>query len=294
MIPFAPGFAGSAAVHIALVAGGMVAVVSGCVGVFTVLRGQSFAGHALTDVSTTGGSGATLVGVNAFWGFAVLGLVAAGAIEFLGLGRARGRDLATGIVLGAATGLSALFLYLAATVTSTSGAPVTILFGSLFVIQPGLVPILLALALVCLAAVLLLYRMLLLTAVSDEIAAARGIPVRWIGIAYLVVLALTVSLAAITIGSVLSTALLIGPGATALRVVRRPGPAMLFAALFGAFSVVAGVALAYESVDWPPHGHVWPVSFFVVALLFLGYLVSGVPRLLHRRGPAPVAVENLR
>lgn len=280
----APGFAQSEAVRTALLAGGVVAAASACAGIFTVLRGQSFAGHSLADVSTTGGSGAYLVGVNPFWGFAALGVAAAGALELLGLRLPRGRDVATGIVLGAATGLAALFLYLGTTLSSTSGAPVQILFGSLFAVSPGLVPVLVVLSLLCVGLVLALYRMLLLAAVSEEIAAARGIPVRAVGVAYLLLLALTVSLSAVTIGSVLSTALLIGPAATALRLTGRPGPAMLAAALVGVLAVAAGVVLAYDSVGWPPHGHVWPVSFFVVALVFLAYLASGVPRLARGRG----------
>ncbi len=278
---FAPGFAQSAVVRTALVAGCVVAAASACAGVFTVLRAQSFAGHALADVSTTGGSGAYLVGVNPFWGFAALGLAAAGALELLGLRLPRGRDVATGIVLGAATGLAALFLYLGTTLTSTTGAPVQILFGSLFVVDTSLLPVLIGLSVVCVGLVLVLYRVLLLSSISPEIAAARGIPVRSVGLVYLLVLALTVSLSAVTIGSVLSTALLIGPAATALRLTRHPGVAMAGAAVLAVLAVAVGVVLAYDSVSWPPHGHVWPVSFFIVALVFLAYLGSGLPRLVR-------------
>ncbi len=281
---FAPGFAQSPVVRTALLAGGVVAAASACAGVFTVLRGQSFAGHSLADVSTTGGSGAYLVGVNPFWGFAALGVAAAGALELLGLRLPRGRDVATGIVLGAATGLAALFLYLGTTLTSTTGAPVQILFGSLFVVDTSLLPVLVALSLVCVALVLVLYRMLLLSSISAEIAAARGVPVRAVGLLYLLVLALTVSLSAVTIGSVLSTALLIGPAATSLRLTRRPGGAMVGAALLAVLTVAVGVVLAYDSAGWPPHGHVWPVSFFIVALIFIAYLGSGLPRLVRGGG----------
>ena len=284
---FAPGFAQSEAVRTALLAGGVVAAASACAGVFTVLRGQSFAGHALADVTTTGGSGAYLVGVTPFWGFAALGIAAAGALELLGLRLPRGRDVATGIVLGAATGLAALFLYLGTTLSSTTGAPIQILFGSLFVVSTGLVPVLVLLAALCIGLMLALYRMLLLSALSQEIAAARGIPVRAVGVVFLLVLALTVSLSAVTIGSVLSTALLIGPAATALRLTARPGVAMVAAAVVGVLAVTVGVVLAYDSVAWPPHGHVWPVSFFIVALVFLAYLASGVPSLARERRTQP-------
>ncbi|MBO0703571.1 MAG: metal ABC transporter permease, partial [Candidatus Dormibacteraeota bacterium] len=208
----------------------------------------------------------------------------AGVLELLGLRLPRGRDVATGIVLGAATGLAALFLYLGTTVSSATGAPIQILFGSLFAVNPGLVPVLIVLSVVCMGLMLALYRMLLLSALSEEIAAARGVPVRAVGIAYLLVLALTVSLSAVTIGTVLSTALLIGPAATALRLVRRPGWAMVAAPGLGVLTVVVGVVLAYDSDGWPPGGHVWPVSFFIVALIFLAYLASGVPRVARGGG----------
>ena len=98
--------------QIAATVGAVVAIVSGAVGVFTVLRGQSFAGEALGDIGTTGGSAAFLVGVGPLWGFAAVAVAAAGVMELIGIQRPRGRDLATGIVLGAGLGLAALFLYL--------------------------------------------------------------------------------------------------------------------------------------------------------------------------------------
>ena len=109
---FASGFFESDAVHIACGVGALVAVVCGVVGVFTVMRGQPFAGHAFSDTGATGGSGTFLLGVGPLWGFVVIDLLAATAMEMIGIQRARGRDLATGIVLIAGIGLAALFLYL--------------------------------------------------------------------------------------------------------------------------------------------------------------------------------------
>ncbi|MGH3419689.1 MAG: metal ABC transporter permease, partial [Streptosporangiaceae bacterium] len=106
-----PGFFGSGPVHIALAVGTVVAVTSAVTGVFTVTRGQSFAGHSLADIATTGGSGAFLVGLNQFWGYLAFGAGAAAFMEMIGIQRRRGRDVATGVVLGAALGLAALFLY---------------------------------------------------------------------------------------------------------------------------------------------------------------------------------------
>ncbi len=279
----APGFFDSAAVHIAIGVGGLVAVVTGVVGVFTVMRGQSFAGEAFGDIGTAGGSGAFLVGVGPLWGFVVGNLIAAAAMEMIGIQRPRGRDLATGIVLGAGIGLAALFLYLVTTQRSTTGATVTILFGSVFAIPSSTIPLVLLLSLLVLALMLALHRPLLLSSVSPEMAAARGIPVRLIGGLYLLALALATALAAITIGTILSTALLVGPAATALRLTKRPLLAMLAAAGIGIATMWLGIALAYDSYEWPPVGRGWPVSFFVVSLVFAAYLLSGVPETLRRR-----------
>jgi zinc/manganese transport system permease protein len=281
-----PGFFASEDVRVAIVVGAIVAIVAGTVGVFTVIRGQSFAGEALGDVNTTGGSAAFLAGVAPLLGFVVVGIVAAGAMELIGIQRPRGRDLATGIVLGAALGLAALLLYLAATLHSTTGATQTILFGSVLSVAGSTIVPVAALSVAVLALVALLYRPLLLSSVSAEMASARGIRVRTIGVAYLLALAVTVSLAAITIGTILSTALLVGPAATALRLTRRPGVAIAVAALLGVAAMWLGVLLAYDSFDWPPAGTGWPVSFFVVTLIFLGYLLSGLPGLLQRRARA--------
>jgi zinc/manganese transport system permease protein len=258
---FETGFFESADVRTAVIVGAAVALVSGALGVFTVLRGQSFAGEALGDIGTSGGSGAFLVGVQ----------------------RARGRDLATGIVLGAGLGLAALFLYLSSTIHNTTGAAVTVLFGSIFTIDSATVPIVVLLALAVIALLLVIHRPLLLSTVNPEIATAHGIPVRLVGVAYLLALAVTVALCALTIGSILSTALLIGPAAAALRLTRRPGTAILTAGLLGVASTWLGIVLAYDSYYWPPHGTGWPVSFFVVSLVFVVYLFSGVPAWLARR-----------
>jgi zinc/manganese transport system permease protein len=282
----ARGFFASEAVRVAVLVGGVVAIVSGSVGVFTVMRGQSFAGEALGDLGTTGGAGAFLAGVSPLWGIVAVDVVAAAVMELIGIQRARGRDLATGIVLGAGLGVAALLLYLDSTYHNTTGATVTILFGSVFTIAPGTIPLIGLLSVTALAIVALLYRPLLLSSVSAEMAAARGVPVRVVGAIYLLALALAVALAAITIGTILSTALLVGPAATALRLTRRPGLAIAVAGLLGVGAMWLGVLLAYDSYYWPPVGTGWPVSFFVVALIFVAYLLAGVPARRLRVGRA--------
>jgi zinc/manganese transport system permease protein len=271
-----PGFFSSTAVHLAVVIGGLVAIVAAGVGVFTVIRGQAFAGEALGDTGAAGGSSAYLVGVGDLWGFVAVSVLAASVMELIGVQRLRGRDLATGVVLGTGFGLAALFLYLGATYHNSSGATVQILFGSVFALSSSELPLVIGLSAITVLTLLAIYRPLLLASISPELAAARGVRVRLIGAAYLIAMALTVALSAFTIGAILSTALLIGPAATALRLTRRPGRAILAAAGIGLACTWIGLLLSYDSYDWTPqHDRAWPASFFIVTLVLISYVVSG-------------------
>ena len=281
-----PGFFQNAPVRLALLAGGVVAVVSGIVGSFAVIRGQSYAGHALADISVTGGSASFLVGISPLWGFVGIGVVAAGIMDMIGIRRPRGSDLATGIVRGAGLGLAALFLYWDTTHSNTTGAAITILFGSLFTISNSVIPAITLLSVTGLGIVAAAYRPLLLSSVSTELAVVRGIPVRIVGLLCLVAIAVAVSLSAMTIGAILSTALLIGPAATGLRLTSRPGLAMIWAALIGLAATWLGVLLAWDSFYWPPARHGWPVSFFVVTLVFIFYVLARQPAARRTRRAA--------
>ncbi len=282
---FEPGFFSSEPVHTAMIIGAGAAVVSGVVGVFTVMRGQSFAGHAVADVTSAGGSASYFLGINPLLGFLGMAVIAAGGMELVGVRQIRERDLVTGIVLGAGLGLTALFLYLDVTTGSTTGAANTVMFGSMFAIAPETVPLASGVALAALAVVAVLYRPLLLSSLDPDLAEARGLPVQWIGFFQVLMLALAASLSAMTIGAILSTALMIGPAATALRVASRPGLAILIAVFIGLGAIWGGILLAYDSYYWTP-GRGWPVSFFVVTLVSLIYVVAGWTTRDQKRGAA--------
>ena len=279
---FEPGLFSSGPVHTAVFIGTVVAVVSAAVGIFTVLRGQSFAGHSLADVATAGGSGALFLGLSPLTGFLGGGVLGALAMDLIGVQRVRDRDLATGVVLGAATGLSALFLYLAATTKEINGATQQILFGSIFTLESSTIPMVLLFGALTLVVLACIARPLLLCSLSPEAAAARGIPVRVIGSAFIVTLAAAVALSALAIGAILSTALLIGPAASALRFTRRLWTAALAAALIGIATTWIGIALAYDSFYWASSHPDIPVSFWIVALVVLAYLVSSLVARVRR------------
>ena len=283
MLIVEPGFFSSAPVHVALAAGGVVALVSGIVGSFAVIRGQSYAGHALADISVTGGSASFLVGVSPLWGFVGVGVLAAGVMDMIGVQRPRGRDLATGIVRGAGLGLAALFLYWDTTHSNVTGAAVTILFGSMFTISSSLLPVITLLSVAAVGIVAILYRPLLLSSSRPTWPPCAGSASGWSASLVLVAISIAVALSAMTIGTILSTALLIGPAAIGLRLTSRPGLAMAWGALAGLAATWLGVLLAYDSFYWPPARHGWPVSFFVVTLIFLGYVaVQGITSRVRR------------
>jgi zinc/manganese transport system permease protein len=274
---FEPGFFSSEPVRVAFIIGGVTAIVSAIVGVFTVVRGQSFAGHALTDVATTGGSGAFYLNISPLVGFLGAGVLGAGAMDLAGVERLRGRDVATGIVLGFATGLSALFLYLDTTKSAATGVSQQILFGSIFTLDPTTIPLVVVMSVLTLAVVFVIYRPLLLSSISPDLATARGIRTRLVGVLFIIAMAIAVGLSSIAIGSILSTALLIGPAATSLRLTKSLGHALVWSSVMGVVTTWLGVLLAYDSYYWFPSSQGLPVSFFIVALIFVAYLLSGLP-----------------
>jgi zinc/manganese transport system permease protein len=269
---FEPGLFTSAPVRTAAMIGGAAAVVSGVVGVFTVIRGQSFAGHSLADVSSAGGAAGFLLGINPLLGFLGMGVLAAISMELVRVDRASERDLVTGVVTGAGLGLAALLLYLDVTMSSTTGATATVMFGSMFAIPASIIPLALIVGVGALLAVGVLYRPVLLCSLDADLAAASGLPVRLLGLLHLIVLAMAVSLSAITVGAILSTGLLIGPAAISLHFAKRPGLAILLAAAIGVAMTWGGILVAYDSYEWTG-GHGWPVSFCIVALIFVTYAV---------------------
>jgi zinc/manganese transport system permease protein len=180
-------------------------------------------------------------------------------------------------VLGAAIGLSALFLYFESASAATTGAPVQILFGSIFTVSGATAPAVGALSLVALACLAAAWRPLLLATVSPDIAAARGVPVRLVGLLYMLALAVSVGLSALAVGAVLSTALLVGPPAAALRLTRTMGWTLLTACAIGVGATWLGILLAYDSFYWGASHQALPVSFFIVAAVFAAYLLSGLP-----------------
>ena len=168
----------------AFAAATVVAIVSGTVGYFLVLRGQTFAGHALSHVGFTGATGAVLIGVAPLWGLLLMTMAAGLGMGFIGEKLAQ-RDVAIGLVLAFALGLGLLFLHFYTAFASQAAA---LLFGNVLGVDVATVWTLLVLGVLSLATLGFISRPLLFASLQPELAEARGVPVRLVAVLFLVIL----------------------------------------------------------------------------------------------------------
>jgi zinc/manganese transport system permease protein len=264
----------------AFLAGTIIAIVTSITGYFVILRSQAFAGHALSHIGFAGATGAALLGLSSLLGMYAFTLLAAIGMGALGE-RIRGRDVEIGMVLSFALGLGVLFITL---YTQHAVETASILFGSIFSVTRGDILISLISGLLALLALTLLFRPLLFASIDPEVAQARGVPVRFLSIIFLLLVAITVSQAVQIVGVLLVFALLVAPAATAQRLAHAPLAAV-------GLSVILGLAFTWSGLLLACVGR-WPVSFYIAALSALTYLiVSGIKRLhtpqVYRPEPCP-------
>jgi zinc/manganese transport system permease protein len=244
----------------AFLAGSLVAIVAALMGYFLVIRGLTFAGHALSNIGFAGAAGAVLLGVHPVYGLLVFTTGASLAIALIGR-EIRQRDIAIGVIMTFALGLGVLFLAL---YHGYAELAYSILFGTILGISRGDVLVTALLGLAIALGMVVIGRPLLFGSLDPELAEARGVPVRLVGGLFLVTVALTVSIAMQVVGVLLIFALLVGPPATAIRLVKQPVRAIGLAMVLGLVYVWLGILLAINSN--------WPVSFFIAALSFSVYL----------------------
>ena len=249
----------------AFAAAAIVALVAGPVGYFLVLRGQTFAGHALAHIGFTGATGAFLIGVAPLWG--LLGMTVAGGVAIGLMGeRLAQRDVAIGLVLALALGFGLLFLHF---VTSYAAQATALLFGNVLAVDQATVWSLLGLGVVALVALGVIARPLLFASLQPELAEASGVSLRLMAVLFLAIVAFATAEAAQIVGVLLVFTLMVGPAAASLRLTRRVGSGVLLAAALALAEAWGGLALAYETN--------WPASFWITALSGLVYGASLLP-----------------
>jgi len=263
----------------AFLAGGCIALASGLVGYFVVLRNQVFTTDALGHVAFTGGLGGLLIGLDLLIGVFASCIAVALAIGTLG-GRGRGRDVAIGTVFAWVLGIGVLFLSIYSSSLSGAGGivGVSVLFGSIFGLQPAQTAVASVAGLATGVAILALARPLLFVSLDPEVATSRGVPVRALTAIFMILVALTVAEAVQAVGALLVFGLMVTPAAIAQNLTSRPYLALALSAGLAAAAVWLGLTLAFYIS--------YPASFFITALAFLGYLLSLLAGRL-RRAPAP-------
>ena len=264
----------------ALAAAGLVAVMAGLVGFFLVLRGQTFAGHALSHVGFTGATGAVLLGLSPLWG--LVGVTVAAGIGMGLLGeRLAGRDVAIGMVLATALGLGLLFLHF---FTAYASQATALLFGNVFGVDRSTVWELAGLCLLAVTGLGAIARPLLFATLQPELAEARGVSLRLVSVLFLGLVALCTAGCAQIVGVLLVFTLMVGPAAAAQRLTVRLGSGALLAVALALGEAWGGIALAWATD--------WPASFWITGLSALAYALcclSVTGRVVSRAPHDPAA-----
>jgi len=245
-------------------AGTIVALSAGVIGYFVVLRSLSFAAHALSHIGFAGATGAVLLGAGPIVGLLAFTMSAGAVMGALGQ-RLRARDVTIGLVMAWSLGLGLLFTAL---YHGSAGLAIGILFGQIFGITSGEVTVTFVAGLLTVLALIAVYRPLLFATLDEEVAEAKGVPVRGLSIAFMVILAIAVSEAVQVVGVLLIFALIVAPAAIAERFTTRPSRGVLLSALLAVLFTWAGLTVAYY---FP-----YPVGFFITTIAFWSYILARV------------------
>src|SRR5215470_4889284 len=261
-------------------AGTLVAALAAAIGWFMVVRGQAFAGHTLSLVGFPGAAGAVLLGLPVMAGYFAFCAAAALVIGTVGAGRGRGEESALiGTVQAFALACGFLFVALYHGFLSGTNA---LLFGSFLGITAEQVRALAGIAVIVLALLAVLGRRLLFASIDPDVASARGVPVRGMDVAFLLLLAAAVAASALITGALLVFALLVLPAATAQRITARPALGLALAAVLALVTVWVALTVSFLTP--------YPLGFWLTTLAFGIYLLAVGTRALAERLPAGVAL----
>jgi zinc/manganese transport system permease protein len=257
------------------VAASIVAVIAGLTGFFAVLRGQTFAAHAIPNGAFAGAAGAALLGINVLWGLAVFAVGGALGIGALGSERPgrRGRhDVVTALTLVLMLGLGALFVSVSSQYAQQA---YSLLFGEVFGVSRAQVLPIALLGIAVVAVIMAAFRPLMLTSALPEVAEARGLSTRRVDLCFLLVMAMATAMTVPVVGALLMFTLMIGPAAAARAVTARPGAAMALSVAVALATVWLSIALSYRTN--------WPLGFFVGITSAAFYLFAQATRTLTAR-----------
>ena len=265
-------------VQASVLAGAVLGVVGGLIGVFVMQRDMAFAVHGISELSFAGAAAALLLGVNVVAGSILGSLIAAAIIGLLGA-RARDRNSIIGVLMPFGLGLGILFLAL---YPGRSGNKFGLLTGQIVSVDFEQLGLLVGISVVVLAALLVIWRPLSFDSLDTEVAVAKGVPTRALALVFMVLLGLTVAVSVQVIGALLVLALLVTPAASALRISASPVLVPVLAMIFGLVSAVGGILIAL--------GGSLPISPHITSISFLIYVVCRLIEWRRQRSQARVKV----
>ncbi|MDR2257376.1 MAG: metal ABC transporter permease [Arthrobacter sp.] len=239
-----------------LVAGAVLGVVGGVVGVVVMARDMGFAVHGISELSFAGAAAALLLGVDVVTGSVIGSIIAALLLGLLGAG-ARERNAITGVLMPFGLGLGILFLAL---YEGRSANKFGLLTGQIVAVDEAQVMTMVVGAIVVLTGMAIIWRPLMFASTDPWVAAARGVPVRGLSVAFVVLLGLSVAMAIQVVGALLVLSLLITPAAAALQITAKPVKAVALSVTFALISVVGGILLALAG-SLPVSPYVTTISF---------------------------------
>lgn len=254
-----------------ILAGAVLGIVGGLIGVFVMQRDLAFAVHGVSELSFAGAAAALLFGGSVVVGSLGGALAAAIIIGVLGA-KARDRNSIVGVLMPFGLGLGILFLSL---YDGRSANRFSLLTGQIVSVSSPDLGWLIGISVVVLLGLLLMWNPLRFDSLDPESAAARGVPTRAVSLLFMVLLGLIVAVSVHIIGALLVMALLVTPAAAAMRVTAGPVAVPLLAALFGFVSAVGGILLALAGT--------LPVSPYITTLSFTIYAVCWIVQRVRSR-----------
>jgi len=248
----------------ALMAGTLSAILGAIVGYFVIIRNAGFAAHALSHIGFAGAAGAAILGLSSLEGMLLLTV---GSGLFMGAAgdKVHRNDLAIGMVLSMSLGLGTLFLSL---YSSFAGQAKAILFGNIFGVSGGQIGEMVILSLLSLAALAIFSRRLLFASTQPRLAEARGLSLPGLSMAFMAVLAVSVTLASQIVGILLVFTLVIAPAGIALRLCRSFWRGISISVALGVAAVWIGILL--DCITG------YPATFWITALFFILYILVEV------------------
>ncbi len=245
-----------------LIAGALLALIGGLVGVFVMNRELSFAVHGIAELSFAGAAIALLIGFDVVFGSIFGSLIAAGIIAFLG-DRAKDRNSIVAVLMpfGLGLGILALSLY-----PGRAANKFGLLTGQIVAVDDPKLFSMVGIAVLVVISMLVIWRPLSFASLDPEVAMARGVPVKTLGIGFVMLLGLAVAAAVQVVGALLVLALLVTPAAAALRLSSSQLWVPILSVGFAAVSMIGGILLAL--------GSTLPISPYVTTISFLIYLIA--------------------